>query len=69
MVEHLSSHPLFRRIPDEEIEGWSGPEREVVEKVRKSTEEGQKVARNEGDKYLALFRRISEEDEMKLVLA
>lgn len=30
----------------------------IVEKLYESTEEGQKVTRNQGDKYLAVFRRI-----------
>lgn len=32
----------------------------IVEKLYSSTEEGQKVTRNNGDKYLAVFRRISD---------
>lgn len=30
----------------------------IVEKLYESTEEGQKVTRNKGDKYLAVFRRV-----------
>ncbi|KAL7746975.1 tRNA (guanine-N(7)-)-methyltransferase (tRNA(m7G46)-methyltransferase) [Sorochytrium milnesiophthora] len=58
MVEHLEAHPLFERIPDAEAE--ADP---VVPYVRESTEEGKKVARNQGDKFLALFRRIRDADE------
>jgi len=32
----------------------------VVEKLYDSTEEGQKVTRNKGDKFLAVFRRIAD---------
>lgn len=30
----------------------------VIEKLYSSSEEGQKVSRNNGDKFLAVFRRI-----------
>ncbi|CAB0042259.1 unnamed protein product [Trichogramma brassicae] len=53
MVKHLTEHPLFERIPDEEL--TTDP---IVEKLYESTEEGQKVTRNKGDKFLAVFRRI-----------
>ncbi|KAI9155886.1 tRNA (guanine-N(7)-)-methyltransferase (tRNA(m7G46)-methyltransferase) [Blastocladiella emersonii ATCC 22665] len=53
MVEHLDAHPLFERLSkDEEA---ADP---VVPFVYSSTEEGKKVERNKGDKFLALFRRI-----------
>ncbi|CAO3695691.1 unnamed protein product [Umbelopsis ramanniana] len=55
MVEHLDAHPLFERIPDAECE-----QDPVVEHVRTATEEGKKVARNEGDKFLACYRRIED---------
>jgi len=32
----------------------------VVEKLFESTEEGQKVSRNKGDKFLAVFRRVAD---------
>ncbi|OXU25974.1 hypothetical protein TSAR_009293 [Trichomalopsis sarcophagae] len=53
MVQHLTEHPLFERIPEEEL--TTDP---IVEKLYESTEEGQKVTRNKGDKFLAVFRRI-----------
>ncbi|ORX89545.1 guanine-N(7)--methyltransferase-like protein [Basidiobolus meristosporus CBS 931.73] len=53
MVKHLDEHPLFERIPDSELE--NDP---AVPCVRQSTEEGKKVERNKGDKYLACYRRI-----------
>ncbi|CAM0138508.1 tRNA (guanine-N(7)-)-methyltransferase (tRNA(m7G46)-methyltransferase) [Umbelopsis sp. WA50703] len=55
MVEHLDAHPLFERIPDEECD-----QDPVTEHVRTATEEGKKVARNEGDKFLACYRRIAD---------
>lgn len=32
----------------------------VVEKLYESTEEGKKVTRNKGDKFLAVFKRIAD---------
>lgn len=52
MVEKLDAHPLFERIPDESLA--NDP---VVRCVLEKTEEGIKVARNNGDKYLAVYRR------------
>ncbi|CAG9772824.1 unnamed protein product [Ceutorhynchus assimilis] len=55
MVQHFTQHPLFERIEGEELN--KDP---VVEKLFSSTEEGQKVTRNNGDKFLAVFRRIAD---------
>ncbi|CAO3651646.1 unnamed protein product [Cunninghamella blakesleeana] len=55
MVKHLDDHPLFERISDEECD-----QDPVVEHVRDATEEGKKVARNKGDKFLACYRRIED---------
>ncbi|GJJ75257.1 tRNA (guanine-N7-)-methyltransferase [Entomortierella parvispora] len=57
MVKHLDAHPLFVRIPDEEL-----VDDPAVEHVRNATEEGQKVERNKGDKYLACYRRVTDEE-------
>nr|CAG4650418.1 EOG090X0BSB [Sida crystallina] len=53
MVTHLEQHPLFERLTEEELE-----KDVVVPKLYESSEEGQKVTRNKGDKFLAVFRRI-----------
>ena len=53
MVEKLDSHPLFERISNEELS-----EDPVVKCVLEKTEEGIKVARNNGDKYLAVYKRL-----------
>lgn len=55
MVLHLSQHPLFERLTKEEEE--SDP---VVIKLFESTEEGQKVTRNKGEKWAAVFRRLAD---------
>lgn len=53
MVKHLDQHPLFKRIPDAELS--SDP---VVECIMNRTEEGQKVTRNKGGKYPAVYHRL-----------
>jgi len=55
MVEHIEKFPLFERVKDAELE-----EDVVVKQLYDSTEEGQKVTRNKGDKFLAVFRRIAD---------
>lgn len=50
----LEDHPLFEAISEEEIA--ADP---VVKLLSSATEEGQKVARNEGETFTAVFRRIS----------
>jgi tRNA (guanine-N7-)-methyltransferase len=55
MIEHISSHPLFERISQKELE--LDP---VAAMIRDSTEEGKKVSRNKGDKWEAVFRRIED---------
>nr|CAG4652102.1 EOG090X0BSB [Triops cancriformis] len=55
MVSHFEAHPLFQRVTEEENE--ADP---VVEKLFESTEEGKKVARNKGNTFLAVFRRIAD---------
>ncbi|WWC85224.1 tRNA (guanine-N(7)-)-methyltransferase [Kwoniella dendrophila CBS 6074] len=52
MALHLNNHPLFIPIPNSELE--NDP---ILEAARTSTEEGQKVERNKGDKWVACFRR------------
>ena len=39
---------------------WFQKEDVVVKKLYDSTEEGQKVTRNSGEKWLAVFRRIED---------
>eukprot|EP01147_Barroeca_monosierra_P005840 gene5840-9043_t len=61
MVEHLTAHPLFERVSQEELE--KDP---IVPKLYQSTEEGKKVYRNkakgenhgDGDVRVAVFRRL-----------
>ncbi|XP_030757211.1 tRNA (guanine-N(7)-)-methyltransferase [Sitophilus oryzae] len=55
MADHLSKHPLFERMGEEELK-----DDPIIEKLYSSTEEGQKVTRNNGDKFLAVFKKISD---------
>lgn len=70
MCEHLSQHKSFERVPEAEyeaamVEGDKQHENEMCSFVRtmmSGTEEGQKVSRNQGEKFVALFRRMPEPD-------
>jgi len=53
----MEDHPLFTVVPDEELE--ADP---VVKLLTSATEEGQKVARNGGQTFRAIFRRTALED-------
>lgn len=53
MVKHLEEHPLFERLDEE----WEEQDK-CVSIMFNSTEEGQKVTRNNGLKFIACFRRL-----------
>ncbi|GAO19449.1 hypothetical protein UVI_02023470 [Ustilaginoidea virens] len=55
MVQHLDAHPSFERVADDEVE-----RDQCVEVMRNETEEGKKVTRNNGQKFVALFRRVED---------
>ncbi|EWC43999.1 tRNA (guanine-N(7)-)-methyltransferase [Drechslerella stenobrocha 248] len=55
MAKHLDEHPMFERLPEEEQE-----EDVCVKIMRTDTEEGKKVARNKGSKWVACFRKIED---------
>jgi tRNA (guanine-N7-)-methyltransferase len=58
MVKHLENFPLFERVEEHTLvaEGHA----KVLEAVKTATEEGKKVERNGGNKYLACFRRLAD---------
>ncbi|KAI8870630.1 putative methyltransferase [Ramicandelaber brevisporus] len=58
MASHLDKHPLFERMTDEELK-----DDPAVPCVIGSTEEGKKVERNKGDKFLVCYRRIADPEE------
>ncbi|CAC39323.1 tRNA (guanine-N(7)-)-methyltransferase [Schizosaccharomyces pombe] len=53
MAQHLDAHPLFRRFTKEEEENDI-----CVTLMTNETEEGKKVARNGGKKFVACYERI-----------
>lgn len=55
MVQHFEAHPSFERVAEEEQE--TDP---CVGIMRTETEEGKKVERNHGQKFVALFRRLED---------
>ncbi len=56
MKAHLSAFPLFEAVGVEALRAeGKGP---ILDAVWASTEEGKKVDRNKGEKWLACFRRI-----------
>ncbi|RLN88055.1 hypothetical protein BBJ28_00013229 [Nothophytophthora sp. Chile5] len=77
-VAKCSSHPCFERIPDDELVRNGGDSNVVdsqiltlvhvksadpcVKAMTEETEEGKKVARGGGNKYVAVFRRKENED-------
>ncbi|KAJ1330386.1 tRNA (guanine-N(7)-)-methyltransferase [Batrachochytrium salamandrivorans] len=60
MVKHLDEHPLFERLTDAET--MFDP---CIPCVMQDTEEGKKVARNSGEKFLAVYRRIEDKPEIE----
>lgn len=55
MVRHLDDHPLFSRMDEKELEDDL-----AVGVMVKDTEEGKKVQRNSGKKWIACFRRVGD---------
>lgn len=53
MVKHLDAHPSFERLAEAEL-----ADDPVVAAIMDRTEEGQKVTRNQGDKFPAVYRRL-----------
>ena len=50
---HLAEHRLFRQLSDEELK-----DDPCIDLIYNSTEEGKKVARNNGSKWYCVFERI-----------
>ncbi|KAF7970116.1 hypothetical protein HWV62_25002 [Athelia sp. TMB] len=56
MKSHLDDFPLFQAVDEETLRAeGKGP---ILDAVYTSTEEGKKVERNKGEKWLACYRRI-----------
>ena len=58
MVKHLDEHPLFERLSKE----WEDQDK-CVEIMYNATEEGQKVTRNKGSKWVACYKRLPSPDD------
>ncbi|KAL8961668.1 MAG: hypothetical protein Q9193_001813 [Seirophora villosa] len=55
MVRHFGEHPSFEKVSkEEEVED------ECVKTMKVETEEGKKVERNKGEKFVACFRRLED---------
>lgn len=54
MESCLESHPMFEALTSEELEADH-----VVKLLSTTTEEGQKVARTEGQTFQAIYSRIA----------
>lgn len=57
MVKHISEHPLFEKLNESEM--MNDP---IVKLLYDSTEEGQKVTRNKGKKWAAVYRKRPDPD-------
>ena len=55
MVSHFTAHLSFERVPETEQEDDI-----CVRTMRVETEEGKKVERNKGQKFVACFRRLED---------
>lgn len=53
MCRHIEAHPLFEVLSQEEMEADI-----LYTKLPDSSEEGQKVTRNKGERWIAIYRRI-----------
>ncbi|KAG6850250.1 tRNA (guanine-N(7)-)-methyltransferase (tRNA(m7G46)-methyltransferase) [Arthromyces matolae] len=59
MRSHLEAFPFFSYVDEETLRAeGKGP---IIDAVYTSTEEGKKVERNKGEKWLACFRRVEVE--------
>ncbi|BFZ57641.1 tRNA (guanine-N(7)-)-methyltransferase (tRNA(m7G46)-methyltransferase) [Savitreella phatthalungensis] len=64
MKKHLDAHPLFHRLTSEEE-----AQDPCVALMTVETEEGKKVERNKGDKYVACYRRADDPEWEETALA
>ncbi|KIY43032.1 hypothetical protein FISHEDRAFT_67781 [Fistulina hepatica ATCC 64428] len=56
MYDHLNAHPLFEYVSEDALRAEG--KGTILDAVYTSTEEGKKVERNNGEKWLACFRRM-----------
>ena len=56
MVECLEKFPLFEWVDEEQLR--QDGQGSLLDAIQTATEEGKKVVRKEGEKWLACFRRL-----------
>ena len=56
-VKHLEEHPMFERVPEEQLK-----DDVCIKVMREETDEAQKVIRNQGSIWHAVFRKRSVKD-------
>lgn len=56
-MKHLDMHPMFERIPEEELK-----DDPCIEAMRTGTDEAQKVIRNGGSIWHSVYRKIDLSD-------
>eukprot|EP00826_Nyctotherus_ovalis_P005911 TRINITY_DN1134_c0_g1_i3.p2 TRINITY_DN1134_c0_g1~~TRINITY_DN1134_c0_g1_i3.p2 ORF type:complete len:162 (-),score=37.23 TRINITY_DN1134_c0_g1_i3:128-613(-) len=54
-VRMLESHPMFQRVPNEQLEGD-----EYVDAMVNHTDESKKVTRKGGNKYWAVYKKVTQ---------
>ena len=55
MAKHFCGHPAFKQMSQEEVEHDA-----CVDIMKSETEEAKKVRRNQGQKFVACFRRVND---------
>ena len=60
MVAACNGHPMFERVPNSELEATDDLRYKLIQN---DTEEGQKVSRIHGNKFIAVYRRLPSKNE------
>lgn len=60
MVGHFAGHGSFVRVEGPELEDEDQELGKCVATMKVETEEGKKVERNKGEKFVAVFRRVDD---------
>jgi tRNA (guanine-N7-)-methyltransferase len=60
MVGHFEGHESFIRVEGNALEDEEGEVGKCVATMKIETEEGKKVDRNKGEKFVAVFRRVDD---------
>ena len=60
MVSHFAGHGSFVRVEDMELQDEDTEVGKCVATMKVETEEGKKVERNKGEKFVAVFKRVDD---------